>query len=213
MKNFVLLIVIALSIFVGASVDSVKKMPPLLKAAETKTLSASTLKTEFLLTIIWVLKDTTEHKKGSFILKKPNMYRVELGEALFVNDGKTFSRYSPGLKQLVIQDGASLGDEFQPGEWLFKYSDRFDASIGVPENIDNIPCESYELTPKTKDRFQKLEISISIADSLPKRIMTIDRNGNEAEYLLNKIKLNEKVSTKVFAIKAPKGTETIDLRE
>ncbi|MBL8024760.1 MAG: outer membrane lipoprotein carrier protein LolA [Fibrobacteres bacterium] len=202
-----------LMLCIGLSVKSVYPIPPLLKAAETKTLSATTLKTDFTLSIIWILKDTTENKKGSFTLKKPNMYRVELGDAIFVNDGKTVSRYSPGLKQLVIQDSKALGGDFQPGEWLFRYSDRFTSTNGIKENINGTACESFSLTPKEKDRFKKIDVSVSLADSMPRKIRTVDRNDNEATYMLNGIVLNSKIADKTFKFKPPKGTETIDMRE
>lgn len=159
------------------------------------------------------MKDTTETKRGSLSIKGKDKYRVEIGDALFVSDGKAMFRYSPGLNQLVIQESSSLTNEFQPSSFFFSYSGRFNISGERQEVIGGIKCITYELSPKAKDRFRSMEVAVSVIDSLPKRILTIDHNGNKAQYVMNNIVLDDKVSDRLFTVKPPKGTEVIDLRD
>jgi outer membrane lipoprotein-sorting protein len=185
----------------------------LIERAEKEALSASTLTAEFSLAIHWQLRDTTEEKIGKIFLKKPGKYRIELGGNIIVADGETFSRYSPRNKQLVVNNIHDIEGDFQPGTWLFKYSDQYTALKMDTAVVSGERCFGITLSPKKEARFSKLKVWISGKSGLPGKIETTDKNDNTATYAISKITRDTRLDDKLFTLSPPKGTEVIDMRK
>ena len=184
-----------------------------IRKAESVFLNAKTVAAEFKLTIRWQLRDTVEEKSGKITIKNPGKYRVELGNVLFISDGKAFFRYSGRNKQLVINDIVGARSKFQPGEWLFKYSDQYRPLSMARAVLFGEKCSGVTMVPKDKARFKKLKAWISDRTNLPRKIETTDKNDNTATYLITAIRKDVKVGNALFRFSPPKGTEIIDMRE
>jgi outer membrane lipoprotein carrier protein len=186
----------------------------LVRQTEKEALGAATLIVDFKLSIHWQLRDTLEEKSGKIYLKKPEKYRIELGDNLIVSDGETFWRYSKKNRQLVINRIRDIESDFQPGQWLFKYSDQYkpaglDSAVQAGEK-----CYGVRLVPKEEGaRFDSLQVWISGKNSLPIKIETKDKNDNSATYTIDKIVRNTELADKLFRFSPPKGTEVIDMRQ
>lgn len=186
----------------------------ILKNAEAKAMAASTLSADFTLSIRWELRDTTENKKGKLYFKKPETYRVELGDNLILCDGKTLRRHTPALRQYTISPLRGAEADFQPGAWFFRYTDRFkpvalDSADGKGGRVYGILLEPLG----DEKRYDRFKVFISATTGLPRAIETTDRSGNAARYEITKIVLNKRLGDKLFIFKPPRGTEVIDLRD
>jgi outer membrane lipoprotein-sorting protein len=185
----------------------------IIKKAEKTFLNAKTIAADFNLTINWSLKETVEEKKGKLFFKHPEKYRIELDRALFISNGETFYRYSSRTKQLVVNDILDIRSDFQPGEWLFKYSDKYKPVSMESAVLFEKKCFGVTLVPKKKARFDKLRVWIDNKSGLARKIETTDKNENIATYLITYIAKNTELKNSLFTFTPPKGTEIIDMRE
>lgn len=186
----------------------------IIRQAEASFLSAKTTEAGFKLRITWKLRDTVEEKNGTLFIQEPDKYRVELDDGVFISDGKTFYRYSGRSKQLVLNRVRDLGNDFQPGSWLFKYSDRFTPMAMDSAKVSGEPCFEIALKPGPDEvRFKALKVWISREKKQARKIETTDRNDNTATYLITRLTHDKAFKPSLFSFKAPKGTETIDMRE
>ena len=185
----------------------------ILRKTEKNFLDSRTISAEFELSIRWQLRDTTELKKGKLYLKRPEKYRIELGDALFITDGKTFWRYSARSKQAVESNVKDMQNDFQPGEWLFTYTDKYKPESLDSASIENEKCYGISLIPRDKARFKKLKVWINEKNSLPLKIETTDKNDNLAVYSIISIAKDTPLAKSLFTFRPPKGTEVINMRE
>lgn len=185
-----------------------------IKKAEDGFLNAKTLKSEFKLRIDWKLKDTVEEKSGKIFVQHPDKVRVELGDALFISDGRTFYRYSGRARQMVINRSGDMGGDFTPGEWLFRYSGKYRPVSMEATSLEKENCLCVTLTPREKEnRFRQLRVWVAGEACAVRLIETTDRNDNIASYRILRFDRNPRLPASLFAFKPPKGTEIIDMRE
>ncbi|OGJ85639.1 MAG: hypothetical protein A2268_16690 [Candidatus Raymondbacteria bacterium RifOxyA12_full_50_37] len=183
-------------------------------AKTEKTIAgAKSLTAEFSLEIRWKLRETVEKKKGKLFLQKPGKYRIELDSSMYVTDGETFWRYSPKNRQLVINDILDVQNDFQPGEWLFSYSAYYSPVAMETAVLAGEKCFTIRMAPKDKARFTSLTAWISEKTGLPLKLETIDKNENNATYLISSMAVGPGLPGALFTITPPKGTEVIDMRE
>ena len=69
------------------------------------------------------------------------------------------------------------------------------------------------MAPKDKARFTSLTAWISEKTGLPLKLETIDKNENNATYLISSMAVGPGLPGALFTITPPKGTEVIDMRE
>jgi outer membrane lipoprotein-sorting protein len=107
-----------------------------------------------------------------------------------------------------------MGSGFTPGEWLFRYSDKYRPLSMEEAALGKETCLCVTLTALEENgRFRRLRVWVTREKYLVRKIETTDRNDNVASYLILSLARDPRFPSSLFAFKPPKGTEVIDMRE
>ncbi len=145
---------------------------------------------------------------GCVYFLKPNYFRMEIDNPrqVYVGDSISLWIYLPDKKRAVRQNlGGQIPFAINPDIFLKDYGERFSAELKVNKNYEIIlmPKEETEIYQKIivaidKDKYEIVGISI------------FDETESENRFSFKNIKLNKKISKKLFEFKPPKGTEIIE---
>jgi outer membrane lipoprotein carrier protein len=159
-------------------------------------------------------------ESGVFWLKKPALMRWEYRipeEQLFVADGRESFLYVPQDRQVTIQPLTASDLHNTPLEFLLGARD-ISKSFAVSWETEYKPKAGrtvmLRLTPRVNSaayRFLVLELDQAAFDI--RRIVIGEPTGNTMEFLLSNLATNEKIDTKKFQFKPPKGVEILRLGE
>ncbi len=150
---------------------------------------------------------------GTLVLKKENMYRVEMEGQTVVTDGRTVWSYSRSTHQVLI-------DMFNA-----------DARLRTPERI--LMGETGDYTPtllgrETSGGRELIGLKLSARGDqttggtirlwvdprtwIIRKAVLEDGNGKETTYTVNEIRLNTGVPDSRFTFQIPEGADVVDLR-
>ena len=148
---------------------------------------------------------------GVIYIKKTNQYRIEAGGQVIITDGKTTWSYSPGRKQVVIDNYKDDGNTFSPNKFLFNYPENYYSDLEGEENVGGIDCFVIKLTPRNKGTVKSAKIWIDKNEDLIRKINVVTTESTNT-YSLKDISLDAGLSSSKFSFTPPDGVEIIDLR-
>jgi outer membrane lipoprotein carrier protein len=150
---------------------------------------------------------------GTFLMKRPNKYRIELGHQTIVTNGSVVWSYAPANKQVLIDRYKENLNSLSPDQFLLNLPSRYSATLLGKEPLGRGQTYTLKLIPKDDQSFVK-SIKVWVEDSswVVRRVQIVDVNDTETLYTIHEIKLNTQVSDALFSFTPPPGTEVVDLR-
>ena len=149
---------------------------------------------------------------GRFLLKDSSKFRLEIPGGTFVSDGVTFWEYHAKNRQVVIRQARDM-DNRPPGEVLLRFLDSEPLSL---EKVMAGGKPYLKLRPDPTRAMKNLDSLAVLLDPRDYSLHSVgnrDVAGNESEYTLLSIKRNAGIKDGEFTFKAPKGVESVDMRE
>lgn len=157
-------------------------------------------------------------ESGSFWLKRPGLMRWEYRvpeEQLFVADGRNAYLYVPRDRQVTIQPFGVSDLHNTPLEFLLGSGDirkGFSASWETEFKPKEAGTHLLRLVPQRKDAgYAFLILEVDPRTFELRRIAIREPAGSTSEFHFGNVSVNEKLESRLFQFKAPKGTEEIRL--
>ncbi|MEM1054313.1 MAG: outer membrane lipoprotein carrier protein LolA [Bacteroidota bacterium] len=154
-----------------------------------------------------------ESLRGS-IQVKGEAFRLSLPSQTLVTDGTTLWSYSEEEAQVVIQtyDPSDVG--FQIGQLFTDYLAVFRPTGASKATIGGVEHDVLALRPREAgSSVRDVTLYARSSDGVPTRIRVHDVNGTTLAFDLRNVRLNPNIPQSRFSFEAPRGTETVDLRD
>jgi outer membrane lipoprotein carrier protein len=152
------------------------------------------------------LSGTCQLYEGKIFFKRPNFFRMEIGDPpqIYVGDSSSLWIYMPEKKRAIRQNLDQIPVQISPDVFLRDYDKRFNVEfISEEKKIVQIA-----LIPKQNtDIYSKIIVDIHKSKYEIKAITIRDHAGQENKFTFDKIKINKKLSRELFEFKPPQGTQ------
>lgn len=158
-------------------------------------------------------------ESGVFWVKKPGLMRWEYRnpeEKLFIADGRETYLYVPADRQVTVQGFSAAEMRNTPLEFLLGSVD-VNRSFAVSWENERKPRAEgtflVRMTPRRSDAgYSYLILEVDQKSYDLERIVIREPGGNTSEFVFADLKTNVKVDGSSFKFKAPKGVETIRIK-
>jgi len=160
------------------------------------------------------LTDLKSEINGTIWISQNDQFRLETEDQTMVSDGKNFWRYNKLENQVLIDYAKKSQQDVFLNNFLFKIDEVYYSQIAGEMKIDNKKVFEIKLTPKKPDEsfFNYVKVWLYDKSWELEKVLYVDFNENEVEYLIEKMELNPAVTGNVFNFEIPEGVETVDLR-
>jgi len=152
------------------------------------------------------LSGTCQFFEGKIYFKRPNFFRMEIGDPpqIYVGDSSSLWIYMPEKKRAIRQSLGQIPVQISPDVFLKDYEKRFNIELlGEEKKIVQIA-----LIPKQNtDIYSKIIVDIHKSKYDIKAITIHDQAGQENKFTFDKMELNKKLSKELFEFKPPEGTQ------
>jgi outer membrane lipoprotein carrier protein len=173
-----------------------------------KLNSLSSMKANFSQTVK-TKKEVLQRSKGTFWLQRPGKFRWYTrtpSSQLIVADGAKLWIFDKDLEQVTVKkQEKGLGGT--PALFLSGYDDTVKRDFTVSEKKSG-KRDVFELNPKSK-RSDFEEVKLVYQNDVLKEIHLKDHLGQLTLVKLSRVKVNPKISAKLFSFKPPKGVDVI----
>jgi chaperone LolA len=150
---------------------------------------------------------------GRLLLKKENMYRLEMNDQTVVTDGATVWSYSKVTQQVIIDVFKTDKRFLTPEKVLTGAPDDFTATVLEREVSGGTDLVVLKLVPRTDDSFiTSLKLWVAEDDWLIRRVETLEFSGKKTTYTVRELKTNIGLPADTFSFIPPEGAEVVDLR-
>jgi outer membrane lipoprotein carrier protein len=150
---------------------------------------------------------------GSLLLKKENMYRVEMEGQTVVTDGKTVWSYSRPTHQVLIDLFNADARARTPERILMGETDDYTATLLGRETSGGRELVGVKLNPRgDQSAGGTIRLWVDPKTWLIRKAVLEDGNGKETVYTVNEIRVNIGVADSRFDYEIPEGAEVVDLR-
>jgi outer membrane lipoprotein carrier protein len=156
-------------------------------------------------------KSKAQTSSGTLYIKKENKYRIETGSQTIVTDGSTSWSYTPGKKQVVIDNYKETGNTFSPNKYLFQYPENFYSDLTGTEKISGTDVYVLSLKPRESGYVKSAKLWVGKDDWMIKKIVVVTEESTST-YSVKNIQTNTGLSNSKFTFSPPEGTEVIDMR-
>jgi chaperone LolA len=156
-------------------------------------------------------KSKAQTSSGALYIKKENKYRIETASQTIVTDGSTSWSYTPGKKQVVIDNYKETGNTFSPNKYLFQYPENFYSDLAGAEKISGSDVYVLSLKPRESGYVKSAKLWVGKEDWMIKKIYIVTEEST-LSYSVKNIQTNTGLSNSKFTFTPPEGTEVIDMR-
>jgi len=141
-------------------------------------------------------------------------YRFESEDQVIVTDGKDVWTYNSISKQLLIDEVRENSGALIPRDLLFKYPQKYYATLLSESKEDNKKLYVIRLDPKDQvyGYVKSLKIWVQDGDWLIDKIESTDVNGNKSLYEITDQDTKSKISEDKFKFIPGEDTEVVDMR-
>jgi len=153
----------------------------------------------------------SQTSSGTLYIKKENKYRIETSSQILVTDGTTSWSYSPGKKQVVIDNYKETGNTFSPNKYLFQYPENFYSDLSGTETMGGKDVYVLKLKPREGGIVKSASLWVGKDDWLIKKIY-IQTEESTTTFNVKNIQINPGLSNSKFTFTPPEGVEVIDMR-
>jgi outer membrane lipoprotein carrier protein len=156
-------------------------------------------------------KGKSQSSSGTLYIKKENKYRIETANQILITDGSTSWSYSPGKKQVIIDNYKETGNTFSPNKYLFQYPENFYSDLEGSEHIGGQDTYVLKLRPREPGYVKSAKLWVDKNDWLIRKI-NIVTDESTTTFVVKNVQLNIGLSNSKFTFTPPEGVEVIDMR-
>jgi outer membrane lipoprotein carrier protein len=152
------------------------------------------------------LSGTCQIFEGKIYFLKPNFFRMEMKnpEQIYVGDSISLWIYLPDKKRAIRQTLKEVPFQINPDIFLKDYDKRFNAEL----TDEKKNCVIISLTPQEETEiYEKILVEIHSKKFEILGITILNTAGQENKFSFNKIKMNKKLSKKLFKFNPPEGIQ------
>ena len=148
---------------------------------------------------------------GTFVYKKQDKFRIEIGKHIIVSNGETLWNYDKKQNRVLINYAADEPSTFSIEKYVYDYPKL--CRVKLADNADEkSELKVIELIPKDDDlEFKTAKLWID-NDNMLVKIEATDLSDTDFVIEFSKIKLNQNIPDSKFTLDPPKGSKIIDLR-
>ncbi len=151
---------------------------------------------------------------GTLQIKKPNKYRLEMGDQTVVTDGTTVWSYSKPLNQVLVDKYKEDERSLTPEHLLLGTSGGYTPVLVGTDRIGKTETKILKLTPKDEQSMvSAIRLWVDDHDWTVKQVEVLDVNGKQTTYTVLQLKFNPGLADSRFVFQAPEGAEVVDLRK
>ena len=160
------------------------------------------------------LTDITSEINGTIWISQNDRFRLETEDQVMVSDGKNFWRFNKLENQVLIDYAKKSQQDVFLNNFLFKIDEVYFSQIAGESKINGKKVYEIKLTPKKPDEsfFDYVKVWLYDKSWELEKVLYVDFNENEVEYLIEKMEMNPAASENVFNFEIPEGVEAVDLR-
>jgi outer membrane lipoprotein carrier protein len=210
MKNIIYLFILILCVS-GWSEENVEKI---IKKVQDKYKKINALNVDFKQVNRFKLTGIENEVFGSLFITNDEKFRLETEDQLLVSDGEKFWRYNKLENQVIIDYAKKTQQDIFLNNFLFKINDNYYSQIVKEHKLSKGKVFEIKLTPRNPDDsffdYIKVWLKDNSWDLL--KVVYVDFNENEVEYIIEETKINPKIGDNMFQFSSPEGVETVDLR-
>lgn len=152
------------------------------------------------------LSGTCQLFEGKIYFKRPNFFRMEIGDPaqIYVGDSSSLWIYMPEKNRAIRQSLGQIPVQINPDIFLKDYDKRFNIElISEKENTVQIALLPKEET----DIYIKIIIAIHKSKYEIQAISIQDQAGQESKFSFDKIEIDKTIPKSLFEFKPPEGTQ------
>lgn len=211
MKNILVFWIVITYFLNGMTQGDVNKI---IKDVQKKYQNIQLVHADFKQVNRFKLTDLKSEINGTIWISQNDQFRLETEDQTMVSDGKNFWRYNKLENQVLIDYAKKSQQDVFLNNFLFKIDEVYYSQIAGEMKIDNKKVYEIKLTPKKPDEsfFNYVKVWLYDKSWELEKVLYVDFNENEVEYLIEKMELNPAVTGNVFNFEIPEGMETVDLR-
>lgn len=187
---------------------SAQSAEEIVKNIQNKFDTIEDLKADFIQKINSSASDKPVSLQGKFFYKKGNKFRIEVRNRFITSDGSTVWNYDNSTDKVVISNLDDEASSFSLEKIVYEYPSKCE----VQKSESGSDNYSLILNPKNSDLFFKSAIITTDKSYIITNVVITDFNGTEFIFILNSVKINSNLSSKLFIFSASEGTQVIDLR-
>lgn len=162
------------------------------------------------LTVLDKTRETTGHLN---LIRKQNKLRLEQTDQTIVSDGTSVWTYAPSNNQIIVTSVNQATWSLRPDDFLFRYTERYTATLIGEESLSGAPHYVLKLTAKEPStQPSDLKIWVDGKQWLTQKVVFSDDSGSETTIRFTGIRLNPVLSAKLFTMPGSPGVEVVDLR-
>lgn len=200
-------------VFFASSLPCFCQQNPLVDKIRRNYSGATTLSAAVDIRIVWKVREKTDNMHGSIVLAPGDRYRVNLGNTLWVSDGATLWQYDKSLSQVVISALSGNNNSMLPSKVLTDLCSKYPLKPSKsPSGSDVLEWKADSAKGAAGGDVSFVSITADRKTALVKRLVVIDRCGNESTYSFSKTALGGPAPAGAFEFVPPKGARVLDQR-
>ncbi|RKZ03118.1 MAG: outer membrane lipoprotein carrier protein LolA [Candidatus Hydrothermota bacterium] len=171
-----------------------------------------TFKADFYELITYNTGAVSDTWRGKIYFKNPDKLRLEVklpDKQLIISDGKEVWLYFKKKNEAYKRDVTTLVKEVSPS-YIFMDTTKCTVELDTLTETNAL----FTLKPKNPKGalviVEGIQMSVSLEDTLPDRVVIRDKEGNSFDFHFTKRKANKKLKDKLFQFKPPKNCKVYD---
>ena len=211
MKNIFVIFLLSLYFMNGFAQSDVNKV---IRDVQKKYQNIQMVQVDFRQVNRFKLTDIKSEINGTIYISQNDRFRLETEDQVMVSDGKTFWRFNKMENQVLIDYAKKSQQDVFLNNFLFKIDEVYFSQIAGEAKINDKKVFEIKLTPKKPDEsfFQYVKVWLYDRSWELEKVLYVDFNENEVEYLIEKMEMNPSAAGNVFNFEIPEGVEAVDLR-
>ncbi len=194
-------------------VSSFCQQNALLDRVKATYSGAAPLSVSFEVRIAWKVREKTETKRGSIVLAPGDRFRIELGSGVWVSDGTTLWQYDKILNQVVVKPLSSADEAMLPAHAIVRYCTDYSLVAGHATGpVETFEWKADSASARQGGQVSFVRLSADRKAAVIKRLLVIDRMGNESDYTFTKTVVGRPAPHGAFEFEPPKGARVLDQR-
>jgi outer membrane lipoprotein-sorting protein len=210
-KHILVIWMLTLYITCGITQSDVNKI---IKDVQKKYQNIQMVYVDFKQVNRFKLTDIKSEMNGTIWISQNDRFRLETEDQVMVSAGTTFWRFNKLENQVLIDYAKKSQQDVFLNNFLFKIDEVYFSQVAGETKIDGKKVYEIKLTPRKPDEsfFNYVKVWLYDKSWELEKVLYVDFNENEVEYLIEKMELNPVVTGNVFNFEIPEGVEAVDLR-
>ena len=205
---------IIVSVFLVTFSMDAANVEKIVKKVQKKYRSTKTIRIQFKEISTFQLTGTTTEVSATLQMEGKEKFRLESEDQVLVNNGNTMWRFNKLDSQVLVDHAKQDQQDAMLNSLLYKISDHYFSELITEKKEEGVKRYVIKLTPKPDEQSFFTAIKIEVRDKSWEidQLVYTDYNGNETNYVIEKIDFNPSFNDSVFSFSPPEGIQVVDLR-